>query len=86
MDGECGLNFCDDWSDGEEWAVTSTRAKRVGNATPRREILEDADAWYELILPSAAVPASRGRRDGDEDDPSPSTSSLLYDLLLLRLL
>lgn len=73
-DGECGLNFCDDWSDGEDWAVTSTRAKRVGNATPRREILEDADAWYELILPSAAVPASRGRPDGDEDDPSPSTS------------
>lgn len=54
--------------------MTSTRAKRVGNATPRREILEDADAWYELILPSAAVPASRGRPDGDEDDPSPSTS------------
>jgi len=73
-DGECGLNFCDDWSDGEDWAVASTRAKRVGNATPRREILEDEDAWYELILPLASVPASRGETDGDED-PSPSTSS-----------
>lgn len=56
--------------------MTSTRAKRVGNATPRREFVEDAaDAWYELILPSASVPASRGQTDGDED-PSSSSSSL----------
>ena len=73
-DGGCGLNFCDDWSDGEDWAVTSTRGKRVGMTTTPRAILEDGDAWYELTLPP--FPPSRGRTAGDDDaPPSPSTSS-----------
>lgn len=57
--------------------MTSTRAKRVGNATPRRgEILEDGEEdAYELILPLASVPTSRGRQTDGDEEPSPSTSS-----------